>query len=160
MQATAKNNCQPCAKKHAAPKKNYGVWIGLLLAILPKCPFCVMAYSGTLMLCSKDAVIVSTHTNTSGITIIFTSIFCLLSVVGIYFNKRGIRTRYALGMAIAGACMIMTSVLLSGGLMLYYCGVAFIFAGVWLNGSMLYFVNKAKHFFSTMRYKTKNISLK
>jgi hypothetical protein len=160
MQSIAKNNCQPCAKNHPSPKKNYGVWAGLLLAVLPKCPFCIMAYSGTLMLCSRDAVTVSAHTYTSVTTTILTSLFCLLSIIGIYFNKRGTRTRYALSMAIAGACMVMTSVLLSGGLGLYYIGVVLIFAGVWLNGSMLYFVNKAKHLFSVARYKPKNISLK
>lgn len=160
MQVIEKKNCQPCAKKNAPPKKNYGVWAGLLLAVLPKCPFCIMAYSGTLMLCSKDAVTVSTHTNTSVITTILTSLFCLLSIFGIYFNKRGVRTLYALTMAMAGACMVMTSVLLYGGLGLYYGGVVFIFAGVWLNGSLLYFVHKAKHFFSIIRHKSENISLK
>jgi hypothetical protein len=160
MTAIAKKNCESCSKKQASPKKNYGVWVGLLLAVLPKCPFCIMAYSGTIMLCGKDAVTITTHTNTSLVTTLLTSVFCLLSIIGIYLNNRGARTKYALFTAIAGTIMVLTSVLWYGGLELYYSGVALIFAGVWLNGSLLYFVNKANQFFTYLGIKSKIISLK
>jgi hypothetical protein len=149
MMLPEKKSCKSCPKKTHTPTRNYGVWGGLLLALLPKCPFCVMAYSGTLMLCSKDSIAVTEYTNISATTIVFTSFFCLLALVGIFFNKRGIRTNYALLLAIVGSCLVMTGVLYDGGWTLYYGGVALLFAAVWLNGSLWYFINKAKAFFHT-----------
>jgi hypothetical protein len=149
MPANEKKNCRSCHNKTTSHhRKHYGIWSGLLLALLPKCPFCVMAYSSTLVLCSKDSVAVSTHTNSSVVTAIITSFFCLLAVAGIYFNKRGTRTRVALWMSMAGTSMVMTGVLFFGGWVLYYSGVVILFAAVWLNGSLLYFINKGKAFFS------------
>jgi Na+/phosphate symporter len=56
--------------------------------------------------------------------------------------RRDIRTFYALLLAITGTIMVMTSVLKSGGMPLYYLGTAIIFLGVWLNTSLLYIVRK------------------
>lgn len=152
MKAIEKNNCTTCRKKDRISQKSYGLLGGLLLALLPKCPFCVMAYSGTLMLCGKNTVSESHYTATSAATIIITSFFCLLTLLSIYFNKRGTRTRYALFISTFGTCLVISSTLFYGGWGLYYTGVAVIFAGVWLNGSLLYFINKAKQIFGTTAY--------
>jgi hypothetical protein len=152
MKAIEKNNCTTCRKKDRISKKSYSLLGGLLLALLPKCPFCIMAYSGTLMLCGKDTVSESHYTSTSTATIVLTSFFCLLTLLSIYFNKRGNRTHYALLISTIGTCFVISSTLFYGGWSLYYTGVAVIFTGVWLNGSLLYFVNKAKRAFGTEQY--------
>ncbi len=160
MKAIKKNNCTACRKKNRIPKKSFGLFGGLLLALLPKCPFCIMAYSGTLMLCGKDSVVVSNYTHTSSLTILLTSLFCLVTLLSIYFNKRGTRTGYALLISVFGTCLVISSTLFYGGWSLYYTGVAVIFAGVWLNGSLLYFINKAKQIFSAAPYyKSRKASL-
>jgi hypothetical protein len=152
MKATEKNNCNACRKKNRVSKKSYSLLGGLLLALLPKCPFCIMAYSGTLMLCGKDTVSELHYTSTSAATVFLTSFFCLLTLLSIYFNKRGSRTRYALFISIIGASFVISSTLFYGGWSLYYTGVAVIFTGVWLNGSLFYFINKAKQIFGTAQY--------
>jgi hypothetical protein len=144
-----KTNCKSCKKTNAPAKRNLGLWAGLMLAILPKCPFCVMAYTGTLALCSKDSVQVLDHTFSSAATIVFTSFFCLLIVGSIYLNKRGNRTRFALMISLAGSAMVVCSAAFYGGMALYYTGVATIFAGAWFNGSLLYFIKKAKQVFTS-----------
>lgn len=160
MKAIEKNTCHTCGKNNRVSKRNFGLLGGLLLALLPKCPFCIMAYSGTLMLCAKDSTSISEHIYTSTTTILLTSFFCLVTLLSIFFNKRGIRTRYALLISLFGTCLVIISTLFYGGWGLYYTGVAVIFAGVWLNGSLLYFINRAKHIFGATRdYKSQKASL-
>jgi hypothetical protein len=144
-----KNNCKSCKKANTPPIRNLGLWAGLILAILPKCPFCVMAYTGTLALCSKDSLQVLDHTFSSATTLVFTSFFSLITLLSIYLNKRGTRTHFALMISMAGTAMVLCSAAFFGGMALYYAGVVVIFAGAWLNGSLLYFINKAKQAFSS-----------
>jgi hypothetical protein len=146
---TQKSNCNSCKKANTPSKRNLGLWGGLILAILPKCPFCVMAYTGTLALCSKETVQVLDHSFSSATTIAVTSFFCLFTLAGIYLNNRGNRTRFALMISAAGTIIVLCSAAFYGGIALYYAGVAIIFAGAWLNGSLLYFINKAKQIFSS-----------
>jgi hypothetical protein len=54
------------------------------------------------------------------------------------------RTKFAILLAILGSIVILYSVTVSGGLLLYYLGVIIVFSGVWLNASLLFFINKVK----------------
>jgi CDP-diglyceride synthetase len=136
------NDCKPCRKrKTVEKKKQFGLLTTMILVILPKCPFCVMAYSGTILLCGKAGG-VSELASSSSTTIFITLFFCLLVLLSIFFNYRDARTKYALLLAVAGSAMIMYSVSVSGGLSLYYTGVIFVFVGVWLNASLLYIISR------------------
>lgn len=135
-------SCKTC-NNYTKPLSNSGFgWVaGVMLAILPKCPFCLLAYSSTMILCGEGTLISSNSIHVSPLTIILTSVFGLLTIVGIYMNKRGTRTKYALLLSLLGLAFTIFSVLKGGGEMLYYTGTAIIFIAVWLNGSMLWFVN-------------------
>lgn len=109
----------------------------LLLVLMPKCSFCVMAYTSTALLCTKDETIVASSLHASPLTISITAILSLLIVGGILLNRRGTRTWYALGVALAGMSMMLASVAWGGGEALYYAGNAAVFAGIWINGSLL-----------------------
>ncbi|MDP4264582.1 MAG: hypothetical protein Q8941_18780 [Bacteroidota bacterium] len=117
---------------------------GLILALLPKCPFCVMAFSSTFVLCGKAGTFTDTHTHSSSTTFLLSALFCGITLAGILFNYRDSRTKYALLLALAGSACILFSVAKGGGLALYYSGVVFIFCGVWLNGSLLFFAGKIR----------------
>ena len=93
------------------------------MVVLPKCPFCVLAYSSTIMLCGKDTVTSQTSLHYSTATIIVTSILCLLTLAAIAFNWRGRRTVYAIGIAFTGSLLAMSSVAFGGGEYLYYSAV-------------------------------------
>ncbi|OQP63855.1 hypothetical protein A3860_23240 [Niastella vici] len=129
-------------------KKKLGFIAGLLLVLLPKCPFCVMAFSSTFILCGEAGTFTTAHTYTSSTTFLLTLLFCGITLIGLIFNYRDIRTKYAILLALAGSLCILFSVTSGGGLALYYSGVLFIFTGVWLNGSLLFFIAKIRAFFS------------
>lgn len=134
--------CNSCDTPSPGSRKGYGIMTGLLLALLPKCPFCVMAFTGTALLCGEGSVIEVTRTHHSIFTIIITGVLCLLTLIAILLNRRAPRTTYAFAIAVAGVAMIMFSVIRSGGQPLYYAGIGLVFFGVWLNGSFLWFVRK------------------
>ncbi len=147
-----KKNCTPCKKrgKTILPEKQTGVVAGILLALLPKCPFCYMAFSGTLMLCGNGEGMF-TRTFSSLPTQVFSIIFCLLILLFIVLNFRDKRTLYAITLATVGSAMIIYSTTIAGGLMLYYFGVIIIFFAVWLNASLLYFIDRIKKYFADSR---------
>jgi len=146
------NECRQC-RKAKKPVDKYAWLTGMLMVILPKCPFCVFAYSSTIMLCSKDSITSKTNLHHSGSTILFTIILCLFTLAGIALNWRGRRTSYAIGIALAGCLIAVCSVLYGGGEPLYYSGVLLIFTGVWLNGSLLYVINRIKNKLTSPLYK-------
>ena len=128
-------------------KERTGFLTGIFLILLPKCPFCLMAYSSTLMLCEKGSEM-NSGSSASATTIILTLFFCLIALLSILFNYRGKRTIYAIGLAISGCVLILISVAVGGGLPLYYSGIVLLFTGVWLNASLLSLVQKIRNRFS------------
>jgi hypothetical protein len=134
-----KDDCSPCATRRpdVKPKKAIGLFTGIVLALLPKCPFCFMAFSGTVMLCGPGSITQTPRTFSSLPALYLTVFFCLIILLSIFFNYRGSRTRQALGIAALGMALLIWSILAGGGEILYYSGVLTIFSGVWLNGSLL-----------------------
>jgi len=143
---SANKNCIPCKNKSRKiiSKNQTGLLGGIFLALLPKCPFCYMAFSGTLMLCGNGNGMF-TRTFSSLPTQIFSITFCLLILLFIILNYRDKRTLYAIVLATVGFAMIIYSTTIAGGLMLYYFGVIIIFFAVWLNASLLYFIERIKN---------------
>lgn len=137
-------DCGPCTnEKKSFGKLKYSSLVpGILLAVLPKCPFCFMAFSSTMLLCGEGTTITAERLYQSTPTIVLSAIFCAAAVAGILLVRRDIRTFYALLLALTGSTMVMTSVLKGGGMGLYYAGTIIIFSGVWLNSSLLYFLRK------------------
>ena len=143
--AEKNNDCKPCdsIEKSLFPKRSM-TWVpGFLLVVLPKCPFCFMAFSSTMLLCGEGTTMVSERMYQSQATIWLSALFCAAALAGILLVRRDIRTLYAFLIATTGSVMVMTSVLKAGGVPLYYAGTAFIFLGVWLNSSLLYVLKKA-----------------
>lgn len=139
------NDCQPCKRRNAVStgRKHAGLLTTILLIVLPKCPFCLMAFSSTIILCGKAGG-ASGLTHSSSTTIFITAFFCCAVLLNIIFNYRDKRTMYSFLLAAAGCFFIMYSVCAGGGLPLYYSGVTLVFFGVWLNASLLYIVRKIR----------------
>ena len=113
----------------------------IFLVLLPKCPFCLMAFSSTVILCGKAGG-VSELTHTSVTTIFVTSFFCFLVLISILLNYRDVRTKYAFLLVATGCLLIMYSACIGGGLPFYYFGVILLFTGVWLNAGLLNIIEK------------------
>jgi len=139
--------CVSCAaeKPKAQVSKKAGLLTGFLLVLLPKCPLCIIAYSSTIMLCGKETSIISTQTQSSLLSTGITLFFCLIILVSLFFNYRDDRTKNALALVFTGSLLLLASTIWAIGPFMYYTGTAIIFAGVWLNGSMLYVLNKLKN---------------
>lgn len=97
-----------------------------------------MAFTSTAMLCGEGAMLEVSKTYNSLFTIIITAVLGLITIISILSNRKGSKTWYALSMVTIGMLMVMYSVSKSGGLTLYYTGMLMVFAGVWLNGSLLW----------------------
>lgn len=147
--------CVSCAaeKSRAKVSKKAGLFTGLLLVLLPKCPLCIIAYSSTIMLCSKETSIISTHTQSSLLSTGITLFFCFIIHVSLFFNYRDDRTKYSLALAFTGSLLLLSSTIWAIGPFMYYTGTAIIFAGVWLNGSMFYVLNKLKNILRKLEYR-------
>lgn len=138
--------CGNCNKKlNSQTQKNLGILSWILLAILPKCPFCILAYTSTAVLCGKNTLMETQHTNNSIPTVLITSFFCSLILISLLLNFRGKRTKYALALAGLGVLMILISVILRGGEELYFIGVLIVSVAIWLNGSLISIVRKIRN---------------
>ena len=137
------NDCKPCRKRDTVSerKKHAGLLTTILLILLPKCPFCLMAFSSTIILCGKAGG-ASELTHSSSTSILITAFFCFTVLLSIILNYRDRRTSYSFLLATAGCLLVMYSVCAGGGLPMYYSGVILVFIGVWLNASLLYILKK------------------
>ena len=135
-------NCK-CGKEHKVHRKgkSIGVWSGLLIAILPKCPFCVMAYSSAVTLCSGATMYDHTPTWISWISIGLAAFTLIITL----WNYKGTRTLLAGLLILFGSSFILNSELRTGDVNAYYWGTFFLLSGVWLNGSFLHFLRKGRN---------------
>ena len=136
-----------CSKKenksYLFSKKSSFFLSSIVLALLPKCPFCIMAYSSTALLCSaKNGISESTQTNSSSLTILITLFFCLTTFLSIYLIKRKSKEKSDLFFTLVGISIIMYSVSYSGGSYLYYLGIAFVFYSIWGKTNFYQFINR------------------
>lgn len=130
---SCKNHCQTTLVK------KFPSWLpALFIAFIPKCPFCIMAYSGAITLCSGTKMYPHTDTTTSYISIGLATIV----ILSILFNNRGKKTAYAFMLTCTGMLLLMTSQFYWISEYLYYAGVGFIFFGIWYNGSFGFFYQK------------------
>ncbi len=129
-----RNDCK--TKKSAHPDKVVGIWSGILLLLVPKCPFCFMAFSSVLVFCGKNGVGHTDKTFHSTSTLIITVIFCVTALLSIILYYRPVRGKYALLLAIAGIVAILFSVTTGGGTIIYYSGATLVMTGLLRNSGM------------------------
>lgn len=128
-------SCPGAATTKEAKPRSYPLLLGILIAIIPKCPFCVLAYSSALTLCNGS----NFYMHQSGWTSWLSIGLAAFTLIMVLVNYRGTRTLIAAGLIILGSVLIIRAELYTGQLQVYYTGVVFIFSGIWTNASMLYF---------------------
>jgi hypothetical protein len=134
-----KNDCK--AEKLIRPGKDTGILSGLLLLLIPKCPFCFMAYSSIMVFCGQMGVTEqSSRSFYSVSTLILTSIFCLTALLSILIYYRPVHGKYALLLAIPGTIALIVSVTSFGGAQLYYFGASLVLAGLLRNSGLWSFL--------------------
>ncbi|MEM8887882.1 MAG: hypothetical protein AAGD28_07835 [Bacteroidota bacterium] len=129
--------CKSNARKEAN-RSSISLLGGIGLALLPKCHFCLLAYSSAVTVCGKGTYYDHSPEWTS-----FLSIgLGVLTLVFILFNQRGKRTWYAAALVGLGIVLISISEMYTGEKAHYYAGAGILMLGVWVNASFLYFYHR------------------
>ncbi len=127
-----------CAYRNNRKSSVLTVFGAAIIAILPKCPLCALAYSSAITMCS-GATLYEHNTNwTSYISLTL----CMLTIGLVLWNYKGYRTILAVLTILAGSLFIMHTEFISGNVTNYYTGSVIVFFGVWLNGSFWHFARK------------------
>lgn len=121
------------SKARFQKRKALPVVFGLAVALLPKCPFCVLAWSSAITLCSGEQI----YDHSAGWTSWISVGLVALTLGLIVWNYRGARTLFAALAVLIGGVLVVRAELMTGSLPAYYTGSAFLLSGVWMNGSFL-----------------------
>jgi len=114
----------------------------LLIAIIPKCPFCMLAYSSAISVCSAKAIV-----HTRGWASYISISLALITLLIVLYNYKGRRTLIAASIISIATIIIAYSELYSGQVSHYYVGCAVLFVGAWTNGSLLFLIRFFKSIF-------------
>ncbi len=141
-----------CASKNTWKRNSaFPIISGLLVAILPKCPFCIMAYSSTVALCSGSQL----YGHNPGWTSYLLVGLAFLTLLLILVNYKGYRTIIAAGLVILGSLLVLSEEFFTGDIAHYNWGTLLLLLGVWVNGSFQYFYRKwVKPFFQKLNIYT------
>ena len=102
----------------------------LIVAILPKCPFCAFGYSSVVVMCS-GAKIHQYEANSTGYLSIVLAVAVLISL---FWNYKGRTTLIAAVIAMLGILPLIYAQRISGNPLEYFAGTALILLAVLLNG--------------------------
>ncbi|MCH2080958.1 MAG: hypothetical protein MK226_01145 [Saprospiraceae bacterium] len=144
MKTRAANDRGPdcsCANKKTIKynkNKGYPFLLTIVIAILPKCPFCMLAYSSAITMCSGATI----YQHEAGVFSYISIILALVVVASIVMNRRDIRTWVATGLALYGTGLVVWSELYTGQLSTYMVGSSLLLLGALLNGNLLHFIQK------------------
>lgn len=133
-----KENCSCAPPKKPVGRKNLPLAFTILIAVLPKCPFCILAYSSAITMCSGQKWYDHSPSTMSYISIVL----CLIVLLSIIFNYRDLRTVFAIILALAGTALVMTAELYTGEMMTYNYGTILLLIAALLNGSLIHFVRR------------------
>lgn len=128
-----------CKKTHKrSPSSSLSLFSGILIALLPKCPFCILAYSSAITLCSGKTLYPE-GTNYMLYVVLGLMLFILALIA---YNFKGRRTYYAIGLILTASLFLASYYFFEGNFTWYYTGVVLLLTGVWMNGSLYHFVGK------------------
>ncbi|MBK7372007.1 MAG: hypothetical protein IPJ09_11305 [Saprospiraceae bacterium] len=130
--------CNSCKKSHLIDTKSSGLWGTLLLILLPKCPFCVLAYSSTIALCSASPDLSMNDDFHYAIWLV--GISGVAIAISLIMKYKGSKTLIAMLVVGIGLLVTMMSILNRAAFIQYYTGVILITLGTWFNGSMFSFI--------------------
>ncbi len=137
-----------CKKQQNAPahQRRFPFLLSLVIAILPKCPFCIFGYTSVMTMCSGG--VLQSHTQ-GNFWAYLPLVLAILVIVSLVMNYKGQKTLWALNLAVLGGACITWASLFSGNLSAYFGGTCLIFFSVFLNGSFLFFWKKVKKYIGT-----------
>ena len=134
------NLCHPCGLKNKV-KGSYtrSSYLGaILLALLPKCPLCITAYSSAITLCGTSSI--NAQPEIPFIQLMLAGITLTLVLI----NFKGIKTLLAGILILFGSIFIFSPGYPWLGISSLHWGSILLLVGVWTNGSLFHFFRKLK----------------
>jgi len=113
-------------------------WLGFLLVLLPKCPFCLVAYTSSMAMCGASPLI-SHHTDWGAWAALSLG---LIVTYSIYRNYRGQGTKRALKVALVGLALVALGAFLPNIFGFYYVGATLLLVAAFYNGSGFGIINR------------------
>jgi hypothetical protein len=134
-------SCSTCKEdKKKIWAGNSSIFSMLLVILIPKCPFCIMAYTSAISMCGGADMYFSQNNWVSYIPIVLS----LVVIALIFMNRRGKRTNVALALATVGFILILLTHQLILTAVWYNAGTILLLLAIWLNGSFSSFVSSIK----------------
>jgi len=134
------NHCKHKKKKHNSNSRDMlSLLSGLGFALVPKCSFCIFAYSSAITMCSgaklqEDGLFKN--------ELLYINIGLLIFTLGIILiNYKGIKTIFSAIILIAAGSTLLFSNTVSYPF-LFYLGSFLLLFSVWVNGSFTWFLKK------------------
>jgi hypothetical protein len=139
------SNCDKALHKNVPVtlKSRTASFLGsIIILLLPKCPFCLVAYSSTITLCSTAGVFTHTkyHTDWGAYAAIFISVLIAVFMMVTYKLSRGyFRYVSMAAMAVCGSLCMYIGIFHAASMTCYYTGAAllviatFIYSDVYHN---------------------------
>ena len=106
--------------------KRYSSVLGFIILILPKCPFCLVAYSSTITLCSATTLLAHNTHHTDIGAYIAIGMGVIISACILFTYKNNSCNRLALSAAIAGLLLICLGIFREESIPTYYTGAALL----------------------------------
>ncbi len=114
--------------------------LSFLIILLPKCPFCIVAYTSSMAMCGVSPL-VSHHTDWGAWAALFLGVAVTYSI---YRNYRGRGTASALMLAFVGLLLVTIGVFVADVFVCYYIGSAMLLLAAFYNGSGFRFFHKSE----------------
>ena len=136
LKSIKSNQCGCTIKKTKKEKKTIlPLFTAIMIAILPKCPYCILAYSSAITMCSGTTL----YTQSSGWTSYLLLGLAILTLFFILLNYKGKRTIYAAALVGTGSILMIACQFYTFNINHYYIGTFLLLFGVWVNASFRFF---------------------
>ena len=108
---------------------------GIVIALIPKCPYCILAYSSAITMCSGSKM----YMQSPGFSSMILLGLAFLTLLFIVLNYRDKRTILAIAFVCAGSLLMLACQFYTFNMNHYYLGTFLLLFGVWVNASFKYF---------------------
>lgn len=125
----------PIKKKKNVKKGTYSLFSSVLIALIPKCPYCILAYSSTITMCSGARM---DNSPELGWPFYLTIGLALLTLLFLFINYRGKRTVIAAFLVGMGSLLVLNGAFYGGSDTGYVLGTILLLVGVWVNASFMF----------------------
>lgn len=131
------STCKKCnTNRKVYTFRNSSFFSAILIILIPKCPFCIMAYSSAITICGGQDIYMNSNNWVSYIPLALSA----MVLVMILLNRKGVRTWFALSIAFLSALLLILSHQLVIPSVFYNVGGIGLLMAAWLNGNLWSFV--------------------